>query len=878
MPSPVAMLPTRRVATEAGIEWVSSVAGVIERVEPSISHVWVVRSGAFPRPDALGALLTEAERVEAGIAGSKLLNDHDPERLVSVGMATDVFDAPYTGLEDGEIDAGQYDVVRDVAAVGGASLLIRRDLAKGLGGPDPLLAPESAAIDLCQRARLRGGRVVVIPSSEVLVGSADVAGWREDAGQIRSMLKVYSLVTLAWALPARFLLGLLEAIVAPFLGRWTLFRWLTSWAWNVVHLPSTLRGRVAARRHRAVGDTELFRFQLRGSAELRRLVGETGVRLRDRLPGDDRLGFIELGRELRQPAFVVGALAVGFVVIATRTLWNGFPASGYSLPLPPSGRALLSAYAGGWNPGGFGSVEPLPPFLGLAGVVQTMLFDNGPLATGVLMAGSSLAGVWGMVRLLRTWSIEAVPGLLAGLVLIAGPATRAIGAETGLGTLVALGALPWALRVPLARWPKARRAQIGRIAAAGWVSGVVALGSPLLAVVAPAAILLLAAVTPRESGPWRAAAVSLAGSVLALPILTPWLTNADLRSYVEAGEAYWEPGIILVVAAGIALVTTMIAAPKRLAQVAGWGGVLAAGGGFLSRTGDLGPGREVELAALALVALGSAILVGATFEVIRQVGIVTGLRRVLAGVGVLGASAVAVSSVLVLLPGRAGLPSDSLQRTIGFTAAATGDPWSSRVLLIGPADALPGQSRTVQGAPYRVVAAPQAELWEAWLPTPRSADLALEAVLDNLISGDSFRAGADLAEFGIRWVIFTGESPLSSVFDGQLDLVPLQGLPATTYVSEAEQPVRAVASDGSEWRWTGTGYEGEPSATARVFAADAANSRWEPDWAQAAWGNELSAADGEIRFRALDSRRSQATAGLALFLLLLVVSWWGRRR
>ena len=71
---------------------------------------------------------------------------------------------------------------------------------------------------------------------------------------------------------------------------------------------------------------------------------------------------------------MVGALAVAFVAVATRTLWDGFPAVGYSLPLPASGVDLAGAYAGGWNPGGFGSTEPLEPFTALAGIVQTLSF------------------------------------------------------------------------------------------------------------------------------------------------------------------------------------------------------------------------------------------------------------------------------------------------------------------------------------------------------------------------------------------------------------------------------------------------------------------------------------------------------------------------
>ncbi len=868
----------RQTADEADVEWVPSVSAALGALEPTTTHVWVLHSSAQPRTDALGSLVVEAERVEAGIAGSKLLDARDPERLVSVGVATDVFDAPYTGLDEGEIDAGQYDVVRDVAAVGGASLLMRRDLAKGLRGPDPMLPPGAAAIDLCQRARLRGGRIVVVPSSEVLVAPDPVSGWKEEAGQIRAMIKVYSPMTLLWALPSRLLLGLLGAIVAPFLGRWTLFRWVRAWAWNLLHIASTLRLRRLARHHRAVGDTELFRFQLRGSADLRQLVGEVGARLRERLPGDDRLTLVELGRELRQPAIVVGALALGFVLVASRTLWSGFPSVGYSLPLPPSGRTLVGAYAGGWNPAGFGSVEPLQPFLGLAGLVQAVFFDRGDLASGLLIAASLLAGIWGMTRLLRTWGVEAVPGMVAGLVLIAGPATRGIGEETGIGTIVAVGVLPWAMRVALARWPHTWRARLGRFAAIVWVSALLGAASPLLLLAPPAALLILALITPAESAQWRSFGLSLGGSVLAAAMLAPWITNTDLLRYVRSGAAFWEPGLLLAVATGIALVVALVTAPKRLAQIAGWGGVLATGGVLVARTADLGAGREVQLAGMALAALGSAVVVGATLDVVRHMSKVAGWRRFLSGIGVIAAGAVAVSVVLVLLPGRAALPSDELGRAMRFTAAATDDPASSRVLLVGSADELPGDSRTVRGAGYRVVSAPEPALWEAWLPTPRPADDALEGALDVLIAGDSFRAGELLSEFGIRWVIFVGDSPLRAVLDGQLDLVPLEGLAAVTFVSEAENPVRAVASTGRPWRRTGTGYEGEPDADATVFVAEAANSRWQPDWVQDGWGSRLSAAEGSVGFRPIRSRRTQAATAFGAFVALVALSWWGRRR
>ena len=270
----------RQAADGVGVEWMSSVPQLLSSIDGSVTHLWFLYSGALPRPDALEALVTEAERTDAAVAGSKLVEADNPERLIAVGIATDVFDVPYLGMEEDEIDAGQYDVVRDVAAVAGVSLLIRRDLARGVGGPDPKMPPEAAAIDICQRARLRGARIIVVPSSEVLFRSDRfrAESWRERAGRIRAMLKVYSLLTLIWAIPLRFLIGLLDSIVSPFLGRWVLFDFIRAWLWNLFTLPSLVRERFNARKGRAFGDAELFRYQMRGSARISELTSDIGGR------------------------------------------------------------------------------------------------------------------------------------------------------------------------------------------------------------------------------------------------------------------------------------------------------------------------------------------------------------------------------------------------------------------------------------------------------------------------------------------------------------------------------------------------------------------------------------------------------------------------
>ncbi len=441
-------------AAALGVPWERSIQALLGNLEPVITHVWLLAAGAVPRPDALYALVFESERVGAGVAGSKLLELKNPDRLVSVGMATDVFDVPYLGLDEDELDAGQYDVVRDVAAVAGSSVLVRRDLAKGLGGPDSLMPPGAAAIDLSQRGRVLGARVVVVPSSEVgLPERPESPLWREEAGRIRSMIKVYSPVTLLWALPLRFLIGLLEAVAAPFVGRWTLLVWLRSWLWNLVRLPSTMRARAVLQANAHAGDAELFRYQLRGSASLKTLWTELVEAARARFPTEERSGLAAWAREIRRPAFGVGVAALIYSLTATRGLWSGFPASGFSLPLPTRGADAVAAYAGGWNPAGFGSVEQLPPFLGVAGVWQQLLFDRADLASGSLVLLAFLGGIWGTSRLLRTWSVESVPGILAGMALMAGPAARSLAGNGHVAGLVGLALVPWVMRVAVAPWP-----------------------------------------------------------------------------------------------------------------------------------------------------------------------------------------------------------------------------------------------------------------------------------------------------------------------------------------------------------------------------------------------------------------------------------------
>ncbi len=878
----------RHLATARGVEWIAGIGGLIAACG-DVSHLWFVRGGVRPRPDALGALVDGQTRLDASVSGSKILDENDPDRLLSSGFATDVFETPYTGLDEDERDQGQYDVVRDIAAVAGKSTLVRMDLVRGLGGPDAAMAPYAAAVDLCQRARLRGARVIVVPSSEVLAhdDSREVDQWRERAGRIRAMIKVYGPMTLLWALPMAFLSGFVQSFLSLFLGRWRFFQWLRSWLWNLLMLPDTLRGRRAARKGRVVGDAELFRYQISGSVALKSVVTELSDRIRLRLPGEDRLSIEAVGDELRRPSFIVGAAALVFVLLATRSIWSvGLPAVGYSLPFGESGPSAISAYAGGWNPAGLGSVEPLRPFIALTGLIQTILLDSRHLAGYALTAGSWLLGIWGVVRLLRTWGIGAVAGTLAGIVYVAGPAAQAVAQETAVGVAIAIGLIPWSLRFALAPFPASWVARVGRIAAVAVLAGVTAALAPLTLAVPVAVLLVWVLLNLTDAAAWRAVGVSLVGAVLAVPLLLPWLGTADLHRFITDGDAYWVlPGVTGVVA-GIAAAAALVAAPPRLALVAGWGAIVAVSGTLLARSAGLGSGREIESVSLAAVSLGVGLIIGPSFEAITRVREVGGWRRIVAGIAVAASVFLVAASAVTILGGRAGYPGDEYREAFTFSAARPGDPTASRILVLGAPGNLPGDDRVIDGAAYRLVSAPMPESWETHLHTARVGDDALAQTLQTIIDGETKRAGELLAPFGVRWVVVLAETerdPFAdawrTIFVGQLDLVPLGGgLSNTTFENEAENAVRAISAEGSSWTRAGTGYEGASEFGVGLEVRENANDRWGPgEWEQIGWGNGLTTAAGWVGFEPIDARRLQSI-GAAVWLAALVgIAWAGRR-
>ena len=850
----------------SGVGTIPTLEEAIVGTDPEVDYLWILHSDARPRPDALAALVAELDRNDASLGGSKLLLAGTRDELESIGSATDVFGDPFSGLDEGEIDLQQYDVVREVAFVSSVSMLVRRDLAQGLRGLDELLEPVAAGLDFSQRVRLAGGRVITVPSSEVYHQARceeKGSGWREEAGRLRAMLKAYRPVTLLWVVPVDILVSVVDSLANLLLLRWRVgARHVMSWLWNIRHLPSTIASRRRFRQVRAFGDEELFRFQSRGSVRLR----EVGSELTDRILSifDDDQALARGTRRLWSSPGIWGALmATAAVGVASWSIFfSGVPNSGFNFPFEPPSVAA-DRFLAGWNDSGLGSADAVHPVVGFAGLISFVWLGlEGAARTIATLVFAALA-VLGMGRLVGRLGFRGPGRYLSGLVILAGPGTALL---VGSGSWLALGAgalLPWAVRSVILHPDDHEKSWLTHI---GWVliwMMMLTAISPVLGVVPLIAAILWRLVGGSRSS-LRLAALTLLAGVVAVGFVYDdqgWLLDVDRRLGLIVPD--WWPVLIAVTAIPLML------AEGRTRRLGFFGAVVGLGGLLMARLPFGGPGMEE--AVLVLASFGAAIVVAAALD---RLSIEP--RRLLAAVG---ASAILVVSGLSLVDGRLGLPPGDVNDRLAFasTLADAGGP--GRVLVVSTdRSLLPGEVRSGPGLWYRTLDGQGTTIDEVWLPEPQPGDEQLDGAIDRIASGAELRPGRLLAEFSIAWVVVEGsESPLDTILESQLDLIPTPLVTgAKVFENPDAAPLAAVGGDLA-WQRQGTGFAGRPApdrATIRVNYSDG----WGPEPELDDWFTTVSAVEGAADFAAGGYLRvaPYLAAGLLALALSLVV--WGRVR
>ena len=375
-------------------------------------YLLLVSDGVALAPDAISTLVADMSNAPGGVvgaAGPKLIDADDGMTLRDLGGTADRLAVRTPIAAEGELDQSQHDEPRDLFVAPTGAMLVRADLFAAVGGCDPALEGDGAAVDLCWRIQLAGGRVRVVPAATGLqrtlpprTSSRPTVRQHEHRARLRTMLKCYGWVHLLPALFAAAIVAAGEIVISAVRGRFAQASdVLLAWLWNARQLPSTVALRGAAKRYRRVRDADLRRLQKGGSVRLAdwlryRLSPEGGLAARTRVD-ESILGTWR--RDAHRTVWVIWGLVLGVIAFGSRhLLTGGIPAFGQFAPFADVG-TMLGAYADGWRDAGVGSGGIGAPAMGLLGLGGIVLLGAVDLLRAVAVWGLLLAGLSGMWRL-----------------------------------------------------------------------------------------------------------------------------------------------------------------------------------------------------------------------------------------------------------------------------------------------------------------------------------------------------------------------------------------------------------------------------------------------------------------------------------------------
>jgi GT2 family glycosyltransferase len=795
-------------------------------VARAADYVLILHDDAALASDAVTCMVDAAEGLRGvervGIVGPKVVDWDEPGVLREVGRSTDRFGHPHTPLQDGELDQGQYDRILEVLYVSSCAMLISREAWQRTGPFDERLGGHHDDLDFCWRARLAGFRVLMTPLAQARhrgEGRGRAAAhergpqYHGERVAVASMLKNYGTLSLLWLLPLHLVIEAARLTYLAVVRRLEeAYELLAAWAWNLTHLPSTVRRRVRAQSVRKVPDRRIRRFMEseffrppRWFVEAERILGEQIELEEEAERAPVRTRFASLAG--RHPVLVAWTLGLCIMALAFRFLVGPEVLQGGALaafPAEPMG--FFHELVSGFRTTVLGGSQAASPALGALGGLSGVSFASTGIAQKLLLAG--LPPVAGLVlyrSMLRQTGQRVAAVVAAGAYALSAIVFWAF-SEGRIEVLVVLAVLPaLADRLDAAFGPgspgPAFRFVVGMGAALA--IGVAFFPGILLPVAALAAIQFVTGLS-RSRGLALAAMAAVVAGVLVAPMVPDIATSPgpELSSLVGepsfpllarlapgTGPGTWPVAWFLPAAALIAfsLVGPGYRARAWRATVAAIGGLFlawASAAGYMPAPFSNPPGY------LALAAVAEAALVGYGLASIGS-----SIER-----EAFGYRQVAVGIVALLLAG--GLVGQTFQAALGNWSIGpnalpsawplvSNEPGDFRILWLGrpSGDPFPAPG----GDPSGVVEDGSATVRFAItdrdgitaLDTGRREEGAgydyLRRTLTELIAGHTSHGGALLSLLGVRFIV-AGEGDLPAAaaarLDAQLDLnlTPAGGL------------------------------------------------------------------------------------------------------
>ncbi|MCR2810233.1 MULTISPECIES: glycosyltransferase [unclassified Microbacterium] len=621
--------------------------------------VWILAQDTAPEPEALSRLVGALELgPSVAFAAPKLVRWDDRAEIVSLGVSMTAFGRS-VGLADHELDQGQHDAREDVLGADIRGILVRTEVWRELGGIDRGLAGADEGLDLGVRARLIGGRVLLVPTALVAVAGDGVAGLPAPLTGARRRRRAFASRTaelhrrLAYA-PPPAVPFLWLAILPTALWRSVLqiVRKRPSLVWPewgaaavaTVSLPAVARARSRIRTTRTVSWAQLAPLRV------------TRRDLREQLDDDADSTAPSRRGELRfftggGAWLVLGAVVVSIGAFPALAAWPVLGGGGLE-PLAATAARLWGDAAYGLRASGLGTIGPADPFAAVLAVVGSLwpLEPSRALVVLWLLALplSALGGWFAATRvtdrpLLRfaggaIWALA--PTLLAALV------------QGRPSAVIAHLLLPWlfyAGSVAHRSWVASGAASVVFAAVAASAPSLV----PALIVIWLAAVILTL-ILRRGRGVARVIWLVVPAALLAAPIVWHQLRVGNPLGLLADPGLTWLGGQVGADTAGRAL----LAAGIPTSDIVGWVGfvpgwptwwvpLLAAPVALLALMAPLTQRWAAGVALLVIAALGlatafAAVGISVAFAQSLPVPLWPGAGLSLAWLGVLGGALAAL--------------------------------------------------------------------------------------------------------------------------------------------------------------------------------------------------------------------------------------------
>ncbi|WP_104082376.1 glycosyltransferase family 2 protein [Cryobacterium sp. Y11] len=181
--------PTEFIAAGSDLNFGQAIAAAVRVTSPPTHDrelLWLLAQDSAPDSTALEVLVDALEIAPSvAVAGPKVMEWVAGQYIHNFGESITPLGATVT-LVESELDQGQHDGLSDVLAVSAGGMLVRHQVWEQLGGFDPALPIIDDSLDFCVRVRLAGYRVSVVPAARVASAGDGVAGPNQSSrGRLR---------------------------------------------------------------------------------------------------------------------------------------------------------------------------------------------------------------------------------------------------------------------------------------------------------------------------------------------------------------------------------------------------------------------------------------------------------------------------------------------------------------------------------------------------------------------------------------------------------------------------------------------------------------------------------------------------------------------